>query len=135
MNYTAIPYYYRDADNYKASGTIFLEGPLSGDQIKSIKSKLDEGEYFIPEDLGLNIPELQDQLSSFPSQADHVWHTLALYEISNENKLDEGEVAIPVANFVKAFAQIESKDSWDVEGAKLRLGLEDDSESEPGMQP
>lgn len=121
--YTAIPYSYHDAHAYKADGIIWIEGELTEEEVAAIESKLDEGEFFIPADLNLDIAELQDQLTSFPSKADHVWHTLELSDLSEEDELEEGAVAIARDAFIQAFARIASNKAWDVEGASARIGL------------
>lgn len=135
MQYTAIPYYYRDQNNYSASSTIFLEGKLSDEQVEKIESKLDGGEFFIPHDLNSGIPEIQDRLWTFPSKSDHVWHILALDEIETVSKLSDGAKAIPVPDFVRAFDQIKDSNSWDVKGASLRLGFEKPKAKTARMRP
>lgn len=122
-NYTVVPYQYRDAANYKAGGEIILAGLLSEVDISAIKSKLDSGEYFIPHDLGLGIPELQDTLESFPSEDDHVYHELLLDEREVVSELPEGKVAIPAQSFVEAFAVLKDVDTWNVVAATERLGV------------
>ena len=122
--HTAIDYNYRDASNYKASGTIYLDGPLSVDDIAFIKSKLNESSYFIPGDLtGIEVAELQSTLPSFPSEDDHVWHELELSGIREEPSILEGSTVTARAAFVAAFRRIEGPNGWDVEGAVLRLDV------------
>jgi hypothetical protein len=68
---------YRDAGNFKAFGRIAIRGGLSDADRQEIKSRLDGGEYFIAEQVG--IPPLYDQLyewSSGKTGSDHCWHEL-----------------------------------------------------------
>lgn len=121
--FTRIPYQYRDAANYKIGGDIYLEGLLSADDLEKIKSKLDSGEYFIPDDLQLGIAELQDQLTSFPSEDDHVYHELKLSELEVLELVPAGTQTIPAPDFVKAFDVLIQYSAWDVAKAMTRLGL------------
>lgn len=122
--FTVIPYLYRDAANYKASSSVVLEGALSAKDRKIIEDQLDSGEYFIPADLpGLDLPELQEQLTSFPSEDDHVWHELSLDEISTQPSLPDGRTSIPVKTFVDAFRAVAAAGGWKVSEAAERLGV------------
>jgi hypothetical protein len=121
--FTIIPYLYRDASNYKEGDFIILEGTLSESQIAAIEDKLDEGENFIPADLKLGIEELQDRLTSFPSEDDHVWHELQLSEIEVVASVPDGSNTIPSEDFVAAFEKIADSNSWDVAGCMERLDI------------
>lgn len=121
--FTVIPYMYRDASNYKEGDHIILEGTLSDEQIKAIEAKLDEGENFIPADLNLGLDELQDRLTSFPSEDDHVWHELQLNELEVVATVPDGSNIIPSEDFVAAFEKIADSNSWDVAGCMERLEI------------
>lgn len=113
-------YQYRDASNYKQGTTVYFEGEPSLEQLKVINKALDQKKYFIPGDVGLD--ELQDRLSSFPSDDDHVWHELLSLDVVFSLPAD-AIVEGPVAELVEAFGKIGTPESWDVEGATVRLGL------------
>lgn len=69
-------YLYRDASNYKAWGTLVLEGDATDADIAALLIQFESGSYFIAEQLG--IPPLYSELwafSSGPTADDHVWHT------------------------------------------------------------
>lgn len=122
--FTKLLYCYRDAANYKASSTIWLEGTLTPANVRALEKTLDSGEYFIPEDLvGLGIRELQEELTSFPSEDDHVWHTLDLEDLEVVAALDEGETSIPVSTFLDAFQKVAADGGWKVAEAVERLGV------------
>jgi hypothetical protein len=73
--WTAFDYLYRDAANFKAFGTIALRGGLSEADQQLIRERLDGGEYFIAEQVG--VPPLYEHLyrwSYGPTQSDHCWH-------------------------------------------------------------
>lgn len=73
--WTAFDYMYRDAGNFKAFGTVMLEGPLSLADRNLIRSRLSSGEFFIAEQVG--IPPLYGGLhkwSDGPTTSDHCWH-------------------------------------------------------------
>ena len=76
VEFSVFDYCYRDASNYKAWGTLLLQGACSNADIESVRKQLDSGESFITEQLG--IPPLYGELwelSSGPTADDHVWHT------------------------------------------------------------
>lgn len=60
MPHTLLSYLYRDASNYKAHGTILLSGEAIPDLHRRLRESLIDGEYFIPEKVG--IPPLREQL-------------------------------------------------------------------------
>ena len=75
-NFSVFDYCYCDASNYKAWGILLLQGLASEADIEDLSNHLDSGEFFIAEQLG--IPPLYAELwelSSGPSDDDHVWHT------------------------------------------------------------
>jgi hypothetical protein len=74
---TLIEYMYRDADNYKVFREEVLEGLLTEVQIEKIKSTLEEGDSFVPQQVGLQ--PLQEELQKYDSKnwgVDHPWHDL-----------------------------------------------------------
>ena len=74
--YTVLEYQYRDAGNYRAFGEILIEGEVLKSDLDSLAPYLYDGEYFIPEEVG--IPPLQPMLwEEFGSdnENDHDWHT------------------------------------------------------------
>lgn len=76
---TKISYQYRDADNYKQHEEVILHGQLTEAEKERILAKRDEGEYFIPSQVGL--PDLQERMiNPFNPETDHVWHELEAVE-------------------------------------------------------
>jgi hypothetical protein len=77
---TAFEYRYRDASNYKASGRILLNGRLSDVGRALIIDSLEDGEFFVAEQVG--IPPLYEalyQLSDGPTEDDHGWHEFVAF--------------------------------------------------------
>jgi hypothetical protein len=109
---TKISYMYRDASNYKAHREIVVKGKLTLEQLQPC---LYEGEFFIPEKVGLE--ELQHELTSFPSEDDHVWHTICSVEPTTEEALD-GVASTLRGRFLHA-----KKIGWNVLKASERLGI------------
>ncbi len=75
MTWTIFEYLYRDAGNFKAFGSIALEGRIDDADREAIRAKLDSGEFFIAEQIG--VPPLYEQLyqwSHGPTASDHCWH-------------------------------------------------------------
>ena len=72
---TAFEYRYRDASNYKVSGLILLSGRLSDTDRALIMGSLEDGEFFVAEQVG--VPPLYQalyDLSGGPTEDDHGWH-------------------------------------------------------------
>jgi len=65
-----LPYMYRDGDNYKEWGTIGLTEKLTDEQAMLIVDTLDQGEYFIPDQVGVDAMAY----SRGGTDADHPWH-------------------------------------------------------------
>ena len=97
---------------------IYLDGRLNNSAIAAIEPKLEGGDGFIPFDLQLGIVELQDQLTSFPSDDDHVFHEFDFDEIEYIESVPEGETAIPLADFFSAFEKFKDSNGWDVDAAE-----------------
>lgn len=109
MNFSIFDYFYRDASNYKAWGTLLLKGLASSQEIENIREFFDSGEYFIAEQLG--IPPLYAELweySNGPSIDDHVWHTF--HEL---RPATEQEATAPVFDSVEnLFSKIKAIKIW-----------------------
>ena len=67
-----LPYLYRDADNFKNRGTIAVTERLTDEQAMLIVDTLDQGEYFIPSQVGADALPYSTQ----GTVADHYWHEL-----------------------------------------------------------
>ena len=78
---TELSYLYRDASNYKQHETVVFCGSLTSSQKNEIKSYLDKGEYFIPNNIDLE--DLQYRFDK-PSNDDHPWHELLSLEDTND---------------------------------------------------
>ena len=85
-NCTIFEYAYIDGSNYKAFGEVWLSGNISGDQHNAIVDKLDSGQFFVAEQIG--IPPLYDDLFTYSNGVtadDHGWHVFIGFR--NELKL------------------------------------------------
>ncbi len=105
---TIFEYRYRDAGNFKASGSVTLEGSLTPQQEKAIRTKLQDGDFFIAEQIG--VPPLYDQLyqwSSGPIDTDHCWHEFVGFRMEAEMEASDGKQCIgTTTEFVKRFASV-----------------------------
>jgi hypothetical protein len=108
--WTAFDYMYRDAGNFKACGTIILKGYLSATDRKSILGRLDTGEFFVAEQVG--VPTLYEELyqwSAGPTVSDHCWHSfIGFRKLSSAP--EQGIPLIDVASFVSRFKAVTE---WD----------------------
>lgn len=104
--YTIIPFRYVDASNFKQCDEIVLEGELTQAEIDSVGAKLIDEHLFIPADLHLGIPELQNRMDGFPTADDHVFHELKLRDLRVQAKKPGGGVFIDKDDLVAAFHRI-----------------------------
>lgn len=104
---TKIEYLYRDADNYKVWNFCVIPGVVSKEQQKQIFDCLDEGQYFIPNRVGLPEKKFDD----FDPQADHPW--FELHEDAFTPISADPDVNITAEQLTKAF--VEHKDNWQPE--------------------
>jgi hypothetical protein len=102
---TAFDYMYRDAGNFKAFGTIILEGQLGAADRALVRSQLSDGEFFIAEQIG--VPPLYDDLYRWSGgviESDHCWH-----EFMGFREIAECPECYPnwtTAEFVSRFAAV-----------------------------
>lgn len=88
---TLFHYQYRDADNYKAQNFVVLAGAVTQEQEDIIKSCLNDGEYFIPRQIGL--PERR--FDTWDPLSDHCWFEFCGFEPLSDlaqNQVDSGEI-------------------------------------------
>lgn len=107
---TRINYTYRDASNYKASGSEIIKGVIKD-------SDLTVMEYFIPHEVGL--PELQQQLTKYNGGSytddDHVYHELNECEPTE----DKPTLGITAEEFIQKYSNAPCNELAEIE----RLGL------------
>lgn len=70
-------YLYRDASNYKQFGYVVFSGEYAEQDKTLLLDNLHEGDFFIPEDVGLQ--PLQEKFESV-SIDDHPWHEIDFQE-------------------------------------------------------
>lgn len=115
---TRIHYMYRDASNYKEGEEVIISGELSPEGLGSIIKALYDKEYFIPPQVGME--DLQPRMISFPSEDDHVWHTLneSCFHKTDEEPTTNHEIE-DTDDLVKRFTSV----TWDTEAAMKDLGI------------
>ena len=75
FNYSVFEYLYRDASNWKSWGKLLLTGSFTSAEYAHMEAKLDIGQFFIPEQIGIPPLFRKPNESSFePTSDDHVWH-------------------------------------------------------------
>ena len=107
--WTAFDYMYRDGGNFKAFGSVFLNGSVSDADQTLVRSRLSSGEFFIAEQVG--VPPLYAQLyrwSDGPTDSDHTWHEFVGFRRLSEPPCDTP--SLRAADFVAKFA---SAGDWD----------------------
>lgn len=108
--YCVFEYLYRDAGNYKAWGALLLRGSLTKAQVAEMRSKFEDGEFFIAEQLG--VPTLYQELwkySDGPTESDHPWHEFSAIRPAEECDLSAGP---PWGTMNALFKTITSVTHW-----------------------
>lgn len=119
FEYCIFEYQYRDASNYKARGQVLLHGRAKDADLKALRAKLESGEFFIPEQVG--IQPLQPQLWAACACApdvdlDHCWHEFEGLRDATAEDLAELTCLGNVGNLVEAFLDVRE---WDVTYSSL----------------
>ena len=117
---TKMNYLYRDGANYKAHNEYIVKGEITEKQIKRIIKCLD-GEFFIPEQLGLPIVRPDDKLTP----DDHCF--CELYEDDFETTTDDAYEDITCEELVQRFEKA-AKDGWDA--ATYAVVIDEDAYNE-----
>jgi len=135
---TKISYLYRDASNYKEHNEVIVSGEFTSNDLKRISRCLDEGEFFIPRDVGL--PE--NRITPYRTDDDHCWFEMEIWE--NEDgtydggfKLtdDEPTVDLDMQELVRNFENVKTwnetgwMDDYDYKSYDELLGNSGDDRS------
>ena len=94
---TKISYLYRDASNYKVYNDAVVRGEAAKEQAKEIFSCLQDGEYFIPGQVGLPESRFDDI-----TEDDHAWFELLCLENTKEAPNVDMDVSEILERFQKA---------------------------------
>jgi len=92
---TELTYLYRDASNYKFFCSVILSGDI---RLSELCNYLHEGDYFIPERVGL-----KSLVPVVTNEDDHIWH-----ELVSTKETDEQANFIPAAIFKDIFIKQKS---------------------------
>ena len=102
---TRFEYLYRDDANYKWFGSVLLSGTFSDADRSQIESKLDSGEMFVAEQIGLPSLRVQSQLEGvIPSIDDNGWHWLVAIIPTD----DDGPTITSASELVQRFWRIKT---------------------------
>lgn len=100
--FSLFEYCYRDAVNFKAWGSLLLEGYADISVVEELKSHFEGEVFFIAEQL--NIPPLYSELWTFsggPTPDDHVWHSFETLRPAETHEI-ERSIFGTVESFVQA---------------------------------
>lgn len=109
--FTLFHYLYRDKSNYKAQNFVVLSGAITQEQEGAIKSCLNEGEYFIPRQVGL--PERR--FDSWDPEDDHCWFEFCSFEPLPEMTQEQADAngIVPVMSVQELTDKfLAAKDNW-----------------------
>ena len=101
---TNFGFLYRDGCNYKKWNEVILSGCLTSNQKSDIISTLNDGEYFIPEQIGLPVERF-----GAITEDDHCWCELALEDINDTN--DPPTIEMTAEELYRRF--METDGEWD----------------------
>lgn len=104
---TEFEYMYRDAGNFKVFGSLILDAEISPAAEALVRSRLESGEFFIAEQVG--VPPLYEQLyesSGGPTSSDHCWHEFVGFR--RLTSFRDGCSVLSTSEFIQNFAQVES---------------------------
>ena len=88
--YSVIEYFCRDAANWKTWGKVLLRGAVTVADLARIESKLEAGEFFIPEQIGFeSLATTLSSAASGSSQNDHLWHEFKTVRAATPEELVE----------------------------------------------
>ncbi|TCV90558.1 hypothetical protein [Sulfurirhabdus autotrophica] len=110
-NCCVFEYLYRDASTYKVWGEIFLSGVPSQNDIAVLLARLESGEYFVAEQVG--IPTLYKELwdlSGGPNCDDHALHEFVALRAVSEDESKSLRIFGDLSSFLKRF---EAVTMWD----------------------
>lgn len=110
---TLFEFMYRDASNYKQSGAVVLNGRIEEAEVDRIVAALNDGTFFIPEQVGLE--HLHGQFThgaAWDEDDDHVWHTISAISYTDQPANAKG--LADVHEFVGNWP--DSPDGWDEAG-------------------
>ena len=103
---TCMEYLYRDAANYKSYNQVIVTGSITDEQKKAIYDTLEEGTYFIPEQIGLDLYRGWDV-----SEDDHPFCELDVEHDFYETNDPANDETFTVEDLVAAF--VATKGKWD----------------------
>ena len=112
--WTQFDYLYRDADNYKAFGSVAFSGEVAAEKWNKAQANLFEESCFIAEQIG--VPSLCHQLFRWnggsPTDADHCWHEFLGIKAVSEDDIGED---VPRGGSFKPFVERLSKvNAWNI---------------------
>jgi hypothetical protein len=103
--HSLLSYRYRDAANYKAHGAVLLSGEATSDHHRRLRESLIDGEYFIPERVG--ILSLREQLygdtGAGATRDDHLLHELVDLRPATRHEIASMTPVAGVEEFVMRF--------------------------------
>lgn len=114
---TKIEYLYRDASNYKTPNSVILKGKFTSEQISTILSCCQDGEYFISSEVGL------EEIRNFAIdlEVDHPYFELQENSFMLTNQ--PATTWVTPDELVAAF--LENKEIWEEKAFKKQMEWED----------
>ncbi|MNM62158.1 hypothetical protein D3C81_734810 [compost metagenome] len=111
--YAVLEYLYRDAGNWKTHGAVLLSGKVR-DSGAAIRSCLEQGEFFVPEQVLL--PALHQQHwrdhEDGPNDLDHAFHEFTVLRDAREEDLLSLSPCGSLVRLVSRFVAAQGR--WDV---------------------
>ena len=111
--YIVFNYLYCDASNYKAFGSVWLTGTLTGGERAELIRHLESGEFFVAEQIG--VPPLYSTLfgnGGGPTEDDHAWHMFEDF-CEKDELAENAEVWGEASSLLTAFRA--ARENWQPE--------------------
>lgn len=99
---TNIEYMYMDASNYKRWMAVVVKGEISPEQIQTVMSCLEDGEFFVPEQVGLPADRFEEY--GWDEDDDHPWFELGESDFSPTENPETVDITVDelVGKFISA---------------------------------
>lgn len=106
--FTLFNYVYRDAGNFKSRGSVLLSGSFSRSEREKIEGRMESGEFFIAEQIGVTpLYSTLYQYSGGMTDEDHVWHCFEEFQdVCEGDLIDEMSCWGTCERFAQSFEQV-----------------------------
>jgi len=111
VTHTEVQYMYRNGAT-KLHGSFWLYGGITEQQKDQLRASLDQGQYFVPEQVGIpHLAKSNPASASFPAEDHHAWHSMLVNSIGT-GEASQGKPLPTIESFVRAMIEA-NRSGWD----------------------